>query len=563
MRKDLKITLFALGAFVMGGLTSCSLEGDPSMSNSNSMLVKAPKVVAYSGDHYWNNGTRSTDMNANMWNQNWDCPPRPAEDLSEDELAELKALLSKGSETHNTVVLPFENYYVQQIYKGEDTYHTTDRCAREAYDGSGEIKCGGNNYCDHLKEGDHTNSNSSVKGSDHMDKLGAYNGYGYEHINNFNNGTNNDYPGECGCGERHYKTTLMTNMPTDGIDPEEQFYFHETWGTQHDYYNYIIVEYKGYWYVGFDFESHKPDQGTHNHDEGMDIERDWNFTDWIVRITPAYHVGQTPEDNPGGVPSTDPTQPKEECDKCGHPSHDPGNCDECDEDEGCNHQDTPDQPEKPEIAPEVQDHVEVNLSIEDHNYTQTDSHLSIHVRSATDVEVFIPVPAKYYCEADDMAIVEKHFEEMMIHGGPDRVEYNVGGNIVTLNIEFEEGGIRIWTEGINEAVIEYCREKYDDGITFEVWNYFNEGITKEALRDDYLNHSTVKFLDKLPDAYVNAFNDLWDDPETKFEWDCTVSIVDNQRGDYNDPEEGLHYNGSKFNEIYKNKNAGNGSSGEE
>ena len=543
MRKDLKITLFALGAFVMGGLTSCSLEGDPSMSNSNSMLVKAPKVVAYSGDHYWNNGTRSNAGDGDINNQTW--KDKGAESLTNITDAERNAVLAaiaektNGNKISEDLVFPWTEYFLQDVITMEDGNYTN----------------AGNNGMNDVSVNTLEAFNKGKDCSPYYHHNSDYDNY--EEVTNSKK-INQYFQKQVGNQqERISQTALMTDM-TVGTYEEMRGHQFRVWVNCHindHYYDYIVVNVEDSYYICFDFGC-----GTVEHDKDGDPGRgatynDWDYNDWILKITPA---GNQPDVWTGETPE----EPKEECDKCGHPTHDPGNCDECDEDEGCNHQDTPDQPEKPEIAPEVQDHVEINLSVEDHNYNQTDSHLSIHVRSVTNVEVFIPVPKQFYCDADDMAIVEKHMEDLMVHSGPYTTEYNVNGNIVTLNIEFKEDGIRIWTTGINEAVIEYCRENYDDGITFEVWNYFNEELTKEGLRE-YLNKSTVEFLDKCPDAYVNAFNDLWDDPETKFEWDCTVSIVDNQRGDYNDPEEGLHYNGSKFNEIYKNKNAGNGSSGEE
>lgn len=586
MMKQIKIPMLALGVIAGGLLSSCTNENEPSRElNSNNMLAMAPKVLAYSGTHTWNgnNGTRAANTNANEWNQNWDCPPRPAEDLTADELEELKALLSKGREVHNDIVLPFENYYVQQIYKGEDSYYTHDRCYQTG--------------CDHV-------NSSSELGSGHMDKLVAYNPSDvfeyrpednwqgawytndYEHINNFDHGTNTNTPGQCGCGESHYKTTLMTGMPTDGIDPERQFGFHETWGTAHDYNNYIIVEYKGYYYVGFDYEAHKYDQDTHNHGEGMDIERDWNFTDWIVRITPAYHKGETPAENPGGILQDDKTPlPDEEdnCDECGHPSHDGEICDDCvaegrhdtDCTTGNNGQPgNPDEENPGENNPgndnpgdDVQkgiDEVEINLALDKKNDDLLESHLSMHVRSATDVEVFIPVPAQYYCDADDMMIVLEHAENF-VHGGPYVTEYNINGNIVTLNVAFEEDGIRIWTDGINQDVIDYCRETYNDGITFEVWNYFNDpekvaeltggAISMEDLKY-LLNKATVRFLDKTPGEYINSFgtdNGKYEENSNKDGNDFHVT-PEAQMDEFYGPKDGPHYNGSDNNEIYTNKN---------
>ena len=631
----LKFPILVLGVVAGGLLSSCTVDETPNIGNSGSVLAKAPAMVAYSSDHYWSPaaGTRGTDMDANMWDQNWDCPPRPAEDLTDEELAELKALLSKGSETHNTVVLPFENYYVQQIYKSQDTYHSVDHCAREAYDGSGEIKCGGNNYCDHLTSGDHTNSDN-IRGSDHMDKLVAYDGnpyptqwdpqlgqnvpYPYGHVNNFNNGTNDNYPDRCGCGGVHYKTTLMTGMPTTGFGPEEQFGFHETFGTNHDYFNYIIVEYKGYYYVGFDYEAHKYDQNTNNHGEAMDVERDWNFTDWIVRITPAYHKGQTPEGNPGGV--TTPTTPDptpDICDKCGDATHDPGECpnEDCTSEEchpspcpkqKCGHVKHPDygcdvcydegirndcslmfrewlieqgqyDPEHDPIYDPVldrnpsenpgyqkgRDEVEINLALDEKKDRLLESHLSIHVRTATNVKVFIPVPAQYYCNADDMEIVLNHGVGHFIHGGPVKTEYEIGEATVTLNVDFSDEGITIWTDGITQDVIDYCWNEFRDGITFEIWNYFNDpdtGLPYISLDElkEYLDQATVEFIDKTPGKYVNAFTEgkgkngkySQDYPEGK---DFHVVPAEKHEGEFDAPYEGPHNNASEVNDIYNKK----------
>lgn len=205
-----------------------------------------------------------------------------------------------------------------------------------------------------------------------------------------------------------------------------------------------------------------------------------------------------------------------------------------------------DDDEQPEVNPR-RNEVEVNLALEDKDLPT--SHLSMHVRHSTDVEIFIPVPEQYYCDADDMAIVENKKGDLLVHGGPFRTEYNIDGNIVTLNVEYLPEGIRIWTDGINEAVISYCKENYGDGITFEVWNYFNETISREELLY-LLNRATVRFLDSEPDAYINAFTE---ENGAKDPDDCTVSIVEEQVGDYYDGKEGAHKNGSEYNMIYDRK----------
>lgn len=155
------------------------------------------------------------------------------------------------------------------------------------------------------------------------------------------------------------------------------------------------------------------------------------------------------------------------------------------------------------------DCVEVNLSVNDEhvNGDYIATKLSIHVRSLTDVEVFIPVEKQYYCEADDMDISLSHREPNMVYNtDPQYVEMTVAGTKVTFTVRYEDEGIYVTTDGINQTVIDYCNENYGDGITFEVWNYF-KAITREELKP-MLDQSTVSFLDRNTALYINAFAKL-------------------------------------------------------
>lgn len=581
MKRNFRLYALALVALLTGGVffSACTTGDDGVIREDVFTLepVKAPKIIAYSGTNYFGGKTRSSYMNANMYDQDWDCVPNVYPDLTDEDLAEIIRLLSKGEPTENTEIFPFENYWVQQVFKGTDTYVPTD--------------INGNPVND-----------KTITGSNQMDKLVAYNAnvtnqeYGgyldennqwhqvvtenhYEHVNNFNYGDNTNTPGQCGCGIVHEGTTLMYDMSTEGITPNNQFGFHESFGTSHNYNNYIIIQYKGYWYVGFDYEMHKDE--AQNPNEAKNVERDWNFTDWIVRITPAYHKGMTPTtpEQPE-QPEPDPT-----CPKCDHPEHEDGNCPECDEHEGCNppavepDPETPDQPgdetpETPDTPAVWEDEVEVNLSLDKKDGYHS-SHLSIHVRSETDVDIFIPIPEKYLYKNDDLLIARSKQEGHVIYGGPKFAEYEIDGMFedsgeyhtfkVTLYCEYTneagEPGIHVWTDGINEkccgySVIDLCRAKYGDGLTFEIWNYFSlpelvASIDFELLQE-CMNKATIKFLDKTPDAYINAFNE--DENGKKFEYDCTVEIREsNQRDEYDGPKEGPHYNGSEYNQIYKKK----------
>lgn len=165
-------------------------------------------------------------------------------------------------------------------------------------------------------------------------------------------------------------------------------------------------------------------------------------------------------------------------------------------------------PKKPEYY-ENKAHVEVNLSVNDEKETgdYIATKLSIHVRDITDVEVFIPVSADYYCPADDMYIVALHDKEYVYNELTQQTQIEVAGQTVTLTVSFENGGIRVTTDGVNAEVIKYCRETYGDGITFEVWNYYKDNTTRDELKP-MLDASTITFLDKEPDYYINAFAKL-------------------------------------------------------
>lgn len=225
--------------------------------------------------------------------------------------------------------------------------------------------------------------------------------------------------------------------------------------------------------------------------------------------------------------------------------------------------------------------VEINLALNDvisepgvteegetFNKDYISSHLSIHVRTPRDVKVRVDVPVDYYCEADDMAIVKRHLEEDYVYGDQEHtLSIEIGGNTVTVTVEYDENGFTITTAGINEEVIAALAEEYKDGLTFEIWNYYNTTATREQLQA-LLNNSTVEFVDgdSNVDYYVNAFNELRtaDDEgnETSREanpWDCTVSIVATQLTNFTaiapNSEEYFNdfhgYNGSNINKVFK------------
>lgn len=155
---------------------------------------------------------------------------------------------------------------------------------------------------------------------------------------------------------------------------------------------------------------------------------------------------------------------------------------------------------------ETNGNVEVNLSVNDEHSTADyiATKLSIHIRSLSNVEVFIPVDKKYYCEADDMDISLSHKElDVIYNTQPQYVEKQIGGKTVVFKVAYEDAGIRITTEGVDKSVVDYCAQQYFDGVTFEVWNYFKD-IDRPTLKA-ILDKSTITFTENDPIVYVNAF----------------------------------------------------------
>ena len=215
--------------------------------------------------------TRTTNVDGNLWYRDWERPVNVT-DAEKDKVIE--EFSKKRENAVNVVNITWENYWVQQVYKGEQTY----------IDG----------FLQNIG-----------KGSDHMNKIMAYNDNytyeewwpeykkvtgGYEHINNFNFGDNSTVYTDDETGEKYYGTTLMVDMKSDGR--VEQFCYHNTTDSK-DHYEYIILEIDGAYYLGFDFYATHPENQASN--LNMDVDRDWVFNDWIVKITPAYHKGEGPD----------------------------------------------------------------------------------------------------------------------------------------------------------------------------------------------------------------------------------------------------------------------------
>lgn len=118
-------------------------------------------------------------------------------------------------------------------------------------------------------------------------------------------------------------------------------------------------------------------------------------------------------------------------------------------------------PDPEPIVYKNQGSVETNLSFTEKHDGENLLRLSIHVRDTTDVTVVLPFVDQAL--ADDFAIVAKHdveftySEPITINGQTVELIYGVT----------EEGYLTVTTKGITAEILDYCRNTYADGLTFE------------------------------------------------------------------------------------------------
>ena len=217
--------------------------------------------------------TRAHNVNGNLWYQNWE---RPVNVTSSEAQKVLAAFSVKRENQTNAITINWNNYWVHQVHQSNNSY----------LDGYGQ------------NTGDIHES---------MNKIIAYNTSGspyyHEHVNNFNNGTNEVEYTDDETGQKYVGTTLMVNMGTNA-SATNQFGYHNTKDSK-DHFEYFIIagadidaSLAGYYYVGFDFCASPPAGQEAN--KNMLINRDWIYNDWIVRISPATPVSSSGGSSSGG-----------------------------------------------------------------------------------------------------------------------------------------------------------------------------------------------------------------------------------------------------------------------
>lgn len=191
--------------------------------------------------------TRSANPNRNEWANTYNVPA----DITD---AERQAVFEyvKAHSTENSIDINYTEFFVQQVWKGQDVY-------KDGY-------------------------NNDVYASDKMNQLTAGAPSAKDEVNNFNNGNGS--------------IMLMVNSGTSYFAYKNS----QDGGKYYDVKNtdYKIFNIPGYgYYVGFDFQAH----GQNPNEQ---VAADGVFTDWIVKIVPATRKDSDNNNTGNEQPAEDP-----------------------------------------------------------------------------------------------------------------------------------------------------------------------------------------------------------------------------------------------------------------
>lgn len=202
---------------------------------------------------YTQTSTRGHDVNRNQWQGKYIIP---ANVTAEEEQAVLDKLAEGSGNRDKNLTINWTDFFVYQVHKGTDTYNTHENKSMDAVasDKMNHLQCG-----------------SGTVGAD-----GKQSGF-WEHINDFNNGSHTSSWGNI------IGATLMVNSSS------LNFAYHNTTDSKyHDTYTVIdgaTIGYDGFYYICFDFLANGDIEQPSN--KNMGVDRNYNYTDWIIRISPA------------------------------------------------------------------------------------------------------------------------------------------------------------------------------------------------------------------------------------------------------------------------------------
>ena len=197
--------------------------------------------------------TRGHNVNRNEWEGKFILPPNVTEAEENAVLAELR---KSTVDRDKNLTINWTDFFVYQVHKGTDTYNTHENKSMDAVasDKMNHLQCG-----------------SGTVGAD-----GKQSGF-WEHINDFNNGSHTSSWGNI------IGATLMVNSSSLNFA-----YHNATDSKYHDTYTVIdgaTIGYDGFYYICFDFLANGDNEQPAN--KNMGVDRNYNYEDWIVRISPA------------------------------------------------------------------------------------------------------------------------------------------------------------------------------------------------------------------------------------------------------------------------------------
>lgn len=288
-----KLVLMALAS---AAIVSCSNHDDWFDAEKEAAAKHAAKVEQYTAafikefgtpapGHTWGFGatravTRASDHNKNQWAKTYIVP---ADVTKEEEAAVLEAFT--GVQKSNVENVNWTDFFVQQVHKGTNTYKAiiTDKINHNVQE-QNEGVC--SNQMDYLMCGTANMSDEELKSD-------------ANHIANFNNGNCTDGANVSYDMQPDGINTLTTNY-NYGImlqlnSSTGTFAYHCSTSNK-VVRRYIILQVNGAYYVGFNFKTIK-DEPNQTYEYVRTDEYD-DYTDWIVKISPAKLRGASEDPEP-------------------------------------------------------------------------------------------------------------------------------------------------------------------------------------------------------------------------------------------------------------------------
>ena len=177
--------------------------------------------------------TRWANTSQNQWEESVIVP----DSITADEIEKVLAVFNQKIDAKDGVKVNWSEFFVQHVYQGNNSYVTEP-------DQNGHTQTLENVKLDNLRTA-YTDDEGNLV---------------YEHVNNFN----------CSYGS----IMLMQASGTEG------FAYTNPKDSGKEYYDYVIKEIDGAYYVGFDFRCEDPN---------VTVLADGIYNDWIVKISPAEY----------------------------------------------------------------------------------------------------------------------------------------------------------------------------------------------------------------------------------------------------------------------------------